>query len=454
VRRRPTAPLPAGRPTALAVVAVLIAAGAGRAAHAQRSPPPLPPPAAPAFAEDSTPPEEDPLAAQIRQNEELAARRRPTVTLNGYVDFGFYAVEGDGSGVRQDVLHTYPGYPGYAWVFPGDLLAPAINTRGEVANLGDLPGVDRYDPIHSGAPGFIVNELNLRLRASPVPTAIITGSLNFTPRTGGNFALGDMFDVDLAQLEWLPTESQRTSIFVGKIESVLGIEYRQRKSDQRFGVTPSLIARYTTGTALGVKVRSKFGDDDWLVIAAALTNGSNTTEQFFFYDETARHAWKTGSARLSVRLPLPFTLELGASGSYGAQDRTSSDQHRMWFAGIDLQAHVGPVDVLAQWLTGRAPGDVTENAYSLDLHGGGYVEVHAMLTSSWGVLGSVGYRSADITLPTTRAYPSRNWRGTVGVRWMIDTWAILKAEYLHNGEYGDVPTIPDDVFTSSLVLTY
>jgi hypothetical protein len=59
-----------------------------------------------------------------------------------------------------------------------------------------------------------------------------------------------VFDVDIAQVEWMPTESQRTSIFAGKIESVLGIEYRDRKADRRFGITPSLIARYTTGTAL------------------------------------------------------------------------------------------------------------------------------------------------------------------------------------------------------------
>jgi hypothetical protein len=30
----------------------------------------------------------------------------------------------------------------------------------------------------------------------------------------------------------------------------------------------------------------------------------------------------------------------------------------------------------------------------------------------------------------------------------------LKAEYLHNGEYGGVPDITNDVFTSSLVLAY
>ncbi|HXI60054.1 MAG TPA: hypothetical protein VNO55_28500 [Polyangia bacterium] len=395
------------------------------------------------------------LEAQIRQNEALAASRRQSIIWGGYIDFGFFAPEGNGAGYVQDVLHRYPGYPGTEWVFLGDILAPAVNSRGEAADLGDAPGVNRYDSIHSrGAFGFIVNELNLRLRATPSPTAILSASLNFTPRTGSNFSLGDMFDLDIAQLEWLPTESQRTSIFVGKIESVLGIEYRDRKSDQRFGVTPSLIARYTTGTALGLKVRSKFGPDDCIVLAVAVTNGSNTTEQFFFYDEVDSNDGKTVSGRLSFRLPLLESIEIGGSGSWGSADRTTSNKHTMWFAGPDLIAHLGPVDVKAQWLKGHSGGDATQNLYSLDLHGGGYLELDAMLTSSFGVMGRGEYRSADITLPPQRAYVSRSWRATAGVRWTISTWAVLKAEYLHNGEYGNIPQISDDVFTSSLVLSY
>ena len=278
--------------------------------------------------------------------------------------------------------------------------------------------------------------------------------MNFTPRTGSNFALGDSVDVDIAQLEWLPTDSQRTSIFVGKVESVIGIEYRDRKSDERFGITPSLIARYTIGTALGLKARVKLGTDDWFVLAAALTNGSNTMEQFFFYDETDSNAGKTVSGRASVRLPVPAWVELGASGSYGSQDRTTSDQYAMWFVGPDLLAHLGPVDYKAQRLKGRSKGDPTQNVYALDLHGGGYLEVDAMLTPSWGVLGRAEYRSADITLPPQRAYVSRSWRATVGARWVIGTWATLKAEYLRNGEYGSVQSVPDDIFTTSLVLGY
>ena len=105
------------------------------------------------------------------------------------------------------------------------------------------------------------------------------------------------------------------------MDPVFGIEYRDRKSDRRFGITPSLMARYTIGTALGLKLRTKFGTNDRLVLAIALTNGSNTTEQFHFYDELDSNAGKTGSARLSIKLPL--SIEIGVSGSAGPQDRAT-----------------------------------------------------------------------------------------------------------------------------------
>jgi len=414
--------------------------------------------AAAAAAAESGPLDASLVDAQIRQNEQLANARRSVVSWGGYVDFGFFIPSGNGAGYVQDYGHArFPGAPynGYSWVFLGDILAPAVNSRGEVADLGDAPGVDRYDSINSrGAAGFVVNEVNLRLRATPASNAIITASVNVTPRTGSNFSLGDVLDMDLAQLEWIPTESGATSIFVGKIESVLGIEYRDRKADHRFGITPSLIARYTTGTALGLKVRSKLGQGDWLILAAALTNGSNTTEQFHFYDETDSNSGKTGSARVAVRLPLPFPVEIGASGSYGAQDRTTSNRHPMWFVGPDLIAELGPVDVKAAWLKGKAAGDPTQDVYQLDLKGGGYLEADAVLTPTIGILGRIEYRDAFVALGSDRAYITKSWRATAGVRLVLASWAIAKAEYLHNGEYDGLPSVRNDVFTSSLVLSY
>jgi len=394
---------------------------------------------------------------RLAQSEALVRNSQSPLQLGGYVDFGFFVPQGNGSGYIEDFGHVFfPEYAGkFGWVFLGDILAPAINTRGEPADLGTAPGVNRYDGINSrGAPGFVVNEVNVRLRSALTPTALVSASINFTPRTGSDFALGDAFDVDIAQVEWLPTASQRTSLFAGKMDPVFGIEYRERKADQRFGITPSLIARYTTGTALGLKVRSKFGRNDWLVLAVAFTNGSNTTESFHFYDELDSNLGKTASGRLSVRLPLPMALEIGVSGSAGPQDRATDTRFWMWFYGVDLLGHWGRFDLKGQWMTGRAPGEPAQNVYGLELHSGGFLELDAMVTSSFGVLGRGEYRDAFVWLSDQRAYLTQSWRATVGVRWVITPRAVLKAEFLKNGEYGGVPAIANDVLTSSFVMGF
>jgi hypothetical protein len=393
--------------------------------------------------------------ARLAQSEQLVRQNQPIVTVGGYLDVGYFFPQGNGAGYIEDYGHLlFPQYAGqFGWVFLGDILAPAVNSRGEVADLGDAPGVDRYDSINSrGAPGFIINELNLRLRSALTPTALVTASLNFTPRTGSNFSLGDVFDLDIAQIEWLPTESQRTSLFVGKVDSVIGIEYRQRKADKRFGIVPTLIARYTTGTALGLKFRTKFGSNDWLVLAGALTNGSFTWEMFHFYDEIDSNRGKTASGRIAIRLPLD--LEIGFSGSWGPQDRATDTAHPMWFIGPDLMWHLGHVELQAQWLKGAAAGEGAAGVYGLQLHGGGYVELDTMVTPSFGFLLRGEYRDAFVWLDTERAYLTKVWRAVGGLRFVITPRAVLKAEYLHNGEYGGIPQIADDVFTTSLVAEF
>jgi hypothetical protein len=401
------------------------------------------------------------LQQRLDQMQELVANRQPRVIVGGYIDLGLYATQGNGSGIVRDQGNVlFPQYAGkYGWVFLGDILAPAINSRGEVADLGDAAGaVPRYDPIHSGgAPGFIVNEINLKLTMGLGKSAIATASINVTPRTGSNFSLGDVLDADIAQLEWMPTRSQKTSIFVGKFDSVLGIEYRERKSDQRYGITPSLISRYTTGTAIGVKVRSKFGPDDMLVLAGAATNGSFTTEQFFFYNETDTNIGKTVSGRVSLHPPIPLDMELGTSGMYGPQDRSPNDAGKMWFWGVDYQLHLRRADLRAEYLRGASPGDALNSVYGLQLHGGGYLELVAYLQAHFGLIGRIEYRDAFITLidpigGNNRAYLTKGWRATGGVHVNFTDRIILKAEYLHNGEYGGIPQIKDDVVTSSLVL--
>src|SRR5262249_52636991 len=142
--------------------------------------------------------------------------------LTGYGDIGFFVPQGNGSGIVWDAGKTFQYTRNqcsrcseFGWVFYGDILAPAINSRGDVSDLGDLPGSDRFDPIHSrGNPAFLVNELNLGVQAGLGDRLLFSSSVNFLPRRAREeFSFGDTFDVDLVQLEWLPTSGGQHSIF-------------------------------------------------------------------------------------------------------------------------------------------------------------------------------------------------------------------------------------------------
>jgi hypothetical protein len=448
----------------LVVIAPVIAmCAAGGAARAQ--PAALPAPGAPAVdpaADPSAATSERALSERIDELEarlataEQTRRARFPVKLSGYADLGLFFTQGDGSGFRRDAGHVlFPGRSQYAWVFYGDLLATQVNSRGDVADLGDPPGVQRFDSIHSrGNPTFLVNELNLTVNAGLGDKALFTSSINFTPRTGTDFALGDSFDVDLVQLEWMPTDDGKTSIFVGKVDSVLGIEYRTRKAPEHFGITPSLLARYTTGTAVGVKVRSKLADDH-LILAAAVTNGSFGTEQFHFFREIDTNSFKTVSGRAAVRVPISrAVLEVGLSGQWGTQDGAPDGAGAMWFAGGDAELELGRLDLKAQWLTGRAPGDLVSMTYGLHLKQGGSLEADVIVTPIVGLIGRAEFRHADVTEGLERLYLTRNWRATAGVRLALHPNVTVKGEYSHNGEYSDLPTISDDVVTFSAVLAF
>lgn len=455
---------------AVAVVAVLVQLAAGMLAPAARADVPraVAPPARvlPAV----TDPEEDladelddlaarvdMLEARLKQSEALRQASGLKLHLSGYGDIGLFVATGDGSGVRRDVGYvTFPEYSNFAWVFYGDLLAPQVNSRGEAADLGQLPGVSRFDSVHAGDNAtFLVNELNLTLNAALGTSALFTASVNLVPRTGTqDFSLGDFIDVDLVQLEWLPTDDQKHSIFVGKVDSVLGIEYKARKASQRFDVVPTLLARYTTGTAIGVKARSKLFDDH-VIVALAVTNGSFGTEQFHFYREVDTNSAKTVSGRLAWRQPIgDGEVEIGASGQAGTQDGGPDGSGVLWFAGGDLQVIWPSFELHAQYLRGKSPGDEGSGTYALDLKHGAYAEALVRIGPIFGVLARGELRDALVSLGSERMYVTKVWRAVAALHLTLGPQLVLKVEGVHNGEYGRVPEFPDDVLTSSLVISY
>ena len=91
----------------------------------------------------------------------------------------------------------------------------------------------------------------------------------------------------------------------------------------------------------------------------------------------------------------------------------------MWFYGVDLMARWGRVDLKGQWMQGHADGQPSQGVYGLDLNNGAYLELDAMLTPSLGVLGRGEFRDAFVWLDTQRAYLTKVWRATLGLRWVI-----------------------------------
>ena len=375
--------------------------------------------------------------------------------LTGYVDAGFFATQGDGTAYVRDagkLLH--PEYDGVVpWVFLGDPWGNPINSQGDAADLGlDRTNVPRFDPIQSrGHPSFLVNLVNLGLAASIGQSFFFETSIGFEPRQGQLGSSGDQFDVDLAYLEWVPFKTVNLHVFAGKFESTFGIEYRTRKAPDRFGITPSLISRYTVGTPTGLKLRGEFFDDR-LSVNLAVTNGGTFTEKFaHFFNEVDLNGGKTLSGRIGLRLPLPVHAEIGASGEIGAQDLQPSDTTVQWLIGADLRVTAGDATLKAEILRGHADGGGIDQAARLRVTGW-YAELDYQLLPWLGVLGRVDRRKADL-LAFPNLYLTDLLRVTGGVRFDVSWNVIAKLEYLRLIEVTG-PEIPDDVFTSSILFKF
>ena len=387
--------------------------------------------------------------------------------ITGYVDFGFFYVGGDGTGIRSDFGHlNFPEYKDISdsWVFMGDPLATAINSRGDPANTGASRAVT-FNPIHSdGKPSFIINNLNVALSAGLTENLQVNGLIDFVPR-GRNVSnpdglfLGDYIDVKLAYIEYnVPIRLFSLSLSAGKFDSVLGYEYRIQESPDRITVTPSLICRYTCGRPLGLKARFKFLDNR-LSVNLAVTNGSNFIEQFPIYDETDSNYFKTGSGRIGYKIPLGAGLELGASGAIGAQDQQADDKVLQWHYGFDLHLDVRGFELAGEFVKGRATGKTSTDGKPCD---------EAQCLEYMGAYGLISYRATNWLMPYARVdwrealhqsgdsfvYISDVVRVTGGFRFEIGTQVIVKAEYTHLQEIGRIPDFPDDVLTTSLVVKY
>lgn len=392
-----------------------------------------------------------------------------TGRFSGYLDFGFFYVQGNGSGIQSDIGNQhFPEYAGIvpdSWVFYGDPLATMINSRGDPADT-ELSRAVVFDSVQSnGNASFLVNALNFAIVAGIGEDLNFTGSIDFVPRgrnvsVDNDRALGDFVDIKLAYLEYaVPIDSFRLNLYAGKFDSVLGFEYRMREAPDRLGVTPSLVCRYTCGAPLGLKARAQFFDDT-VALNVALTNGSHGTEHFPFYDETDSNQFKTIAGRLSSKAPLGAGLEVGVSASFGAQDQQNESSVHHWHYGIDLNLDWNDILLTAEFLQGQMEGQTAlESLAPCDLspclkYKGAYAQLGYRWLNWFSPYARVDFRKALHQNGASFVYISELARLTGGARFEIGTHVVVKAEYSHIQELGKAPEFPNDVFTSSMLLKY
>jgi hypothetical protein len=410
---------------------------------------------------------------QLREDHEWTESRveqiQPVTTkVSGYVDVGFFHVTGDGRGIVADVGNRHfpeyadpvTGVPG-SWVFMGDPLSTAINSRGDPADVSDSRAVTLNPIDGNGKSTFLVNNVNLALLASS-GDFVVHGLIDFLPRSRNvsvpdQSGLGDYVDVKLGYIEYrAPLESMSLVVSAGKVESLLGHEYRAQESPARTTVTPSLICRYTCGRPVGLRATAGLLGDD-LQLGVALTNGGHMIEGFPFASETDTNHAKTVAGRVAYRFPVGAGLEVGASGAWGAQDFQENDSVLQRHIGGHAHLEVDGLEVSAEYVRGDAQGEA-DPALAVPcllapcLEYQGAYGLTAYRVNNWLVpYARVDWRDALHRSGASFVYISDALRGTVGVRLEASADVIAKVEYTMNGELGRIPEFPNDIYTSSLV---
>jgi hypothetical protein len=385
------------------------------------------------------------------------------VVLNGYVDVGFANAQGNGSSFP-------PGDTRLPADYGVDPFAPAVNSRGDVAST-DSRGLYTNGFLPSsvgigGRPSFLINNAVFDLKYTPpaVPLTVFT-RLSFLPRFTD---AGDVTRVIVEQAfgRVVPFDSTELAVSVGKFDSVFGIEYLDNQSNIRTGITPSLIARYTTGQSIGAKVFYRLQLAPlWsaLSLNVAATNSGNFVQSLQTPDISLTGV-PVASARLGYELNLPVVqVKVGASGMYGPRNDQDDPAVRQRAVGFDLRVAVKGVYLNAEAI------DVREDAGGPKTNGSGEF-VLASAFRARGFYAQLAYALGLDVGPLRKLTPYARYerrhatfdgfapvtvdRITGGLR--LDVWEslIVKAELLVNRELEGAPQVANNVQTASVVYSW
>jgi hypothetical protein len=394
------------------------------------------------------------------------AAESPAFSIAGYVDVGFVDAAGNGT--------SFP--PGDARLpadYGVDPFAPAVNSRGDVASIeSDGRFVNGFLPRSvnvGGRPSFLVNVVNVDLLYRPHEAPVLLfARLQMLPRfLGPGNGDGTQLFAEQAFGRITPFAGRELFVALGKFDSVFGIEYLDNPSPLRTGVTPSLMARYTTGTSTGAKVfyRAQIAP----LWSAISLNVSATNSGTFIEALVPPDASLTGrpvvAGRLGYELSLPrVQVKLGGSGAEGPRNDQFRRSAKQRLLGADARLIAFGVVAAAEYVrvdedAGSVDKQTSQGAYPLSsgFHARGY----------WGQLAytpPLHLGALRGLTPYARYERRRAWfegfrelevaRVTAGLRADLWTCVVLKAEVLLNQEREGAPDVSNDVFTSSAVFVW
>jgi hypothetical protein len=385
----------------------------------------------------------------------------PALTIGGYVDIGFADAEGDGTSFHPDDRRLPLDYG-------TDSFASAVNSRGDVASR-ETGGrfTNAFLPRSAGIggrPSFLLNTVDLDVQHAPRDSALLVFlRLQFMPRlTAAGSETRVLVEQAFGRVQ--PFSDHELMLFVGKLDSVFGIEYLENQAPLRTGVTPSLLARYTTGTALGAKLLYRLQIAP--LLSAVSLNVAATNNAPFSDALQASEASLTGrpvlTARAGYELNLPgIQLKLGGSGMRGPRNDQADREalQRGW--GADLRANAFGVSLSGEYLhldQDRGVGPKLTGA------GPGFIASEFRVRGFWGQLAITApwsFRVLRRTIVYGRGEQRRAWfegfstvkvrRFTVGAR--LDLWEslALKGELLLNREVEGAPDVDNDVWAASAI---
>jgi hypothetical protein len=390
----------------------------------------------------------------------------PSFSISGYIDVGFAKAEGNGSSFAPGDTATPADY----FV---DAFAPAVNARGEVASTdaagratsGFLP---RSIGIGNKA-SFLINTANVDLRyQSPTTPVMMFTRVQFLPRFE---ATGETTHVVIDQAfgRIAPFTNADLTLSLGKFDSVFGIEYLENQANFRIGITPSLMARYTTGTSVGGKVffRQQLPTVSSAVsLNVAATNSGNMVDSLQGPDRSLTGV-PVVSARLGYELiPSRFFLKLGVSALSGPRNDQRATNVKQTLLGADLRFFVAGFFVNAEYvhvdevgaegvdgkLTGLGPFPASPDFYAHTV----YVFAGQEISLPWDgprkltIYGRYDNRHAHFENNPALTVD----RFTVGFRVHLWDCVLAKGEMLINRELAGAPTVANNVWTSSVVWTW